>query len=124
MTLPILLGGLNCRGRGIADFYAHSLENRPTTEWEPMETHEKCVARLCRLFLRRIDARLASWGEPLGRWHDLGKYLREFRKKIESGESIPSDLEFNRRYAFFTRMLFSVLVDADRLATAEFYAKA
>ncbi|MGQ9576962.1 MAG: CRISPR-associated endonuclease Cas3'' [Thermoguttaceae bacterium] len=27
-----------------------------------------------------------------------------------------------RSYAFFTRVLFSVLVDADRLATAEFYA--
>ena len=37
----------------------------------------------------------------------------------------PASVEIGRRsYAFFTRMLFSALVDADRLATTEFYARA
>lgn len=193
--------------------YAHSLENRPKSDWETMAAHEELVAWHCRQFLRRIDPVWEPWGTLLGHWHDLGKYDPEFQAKlegertqvdhaaigallaakrgkaalpaafviaghhtglanfVENGDGydvsrtplrqrlkdsskrfdaispgIPETLsnlsaptpalplwldapgvpaeQKSRQFTFFTRMLFSALVDADRLATAEFYSRA
>jgi CRISPR-associated endonuclease/helicase Cas3 len=61
-------------------FYAHSRENRPESEWEPLEDH-----------LRRVEERAAvhadafgsaPWGALLGRLHDLGKYLLAFQARL------------------------------------------
>lgn len=63
-------------------YYAHSLEGRPKSEWETMAAHEERVAKRCREFLTRIHPDLGSWGDLLGRWHDLGKYSSEFQAYI------------------------------------------
>jgi CRISPR-associated endonuclease/helicase Cas3 len=200
----------------MAQFYAHTLENHPESEWETMAEHEERVRRYCRCLLGRIDPGLVPWADLLGSWHDLGKYLPAFQKKLRladprrarvehsalgavmacrlgqrvgipaafaiaghhtglANESANDPQEFprvariplqqrlrdakgdldgllpvisgplvnlpapalprwlfdtasreagKRSYAFFIRMLFSALVDADRLASAEFEAKA
>ena len=64
--------------------YAHSLPDRPVTEWEPMSHHEQAVAELCAKFLGRINPTFAPWGEILGRWHDLGKYSQAFQDYLKS----------------------------------------
>ena len=69
-------------------FYAHSLENQLPEKWETMEQHEQRVAELCSKFLARIHPNLAPWGNLLGRWHDLGKYSREFQKYLCDANNI------------------------------------
>lgn len=64
-------------------YYAHTLENRPETEWELMSDHERNVAQLCRNFLARVDPRLGDCGELLGLWHDLGKYSDSFQAYLK-----------------------------------------
>ena len=68
-----------------AQYYAHSLEQRPTAEWEPLEIHLRLVAALARDFAASFGA--AEWGELAGLWHDLGKYREDFQRRLE-GEQI------------------------------------
>ena len=63
--------------------YAHTLDGRPETDWELLSDHEQNVATLCSDFLSRIHPDLAPWGKVLGRWHDLGKYSREFQEYLQ-----------------------------------------
>jgi CRISPR-associated endonuclease/helicase Cas3 len=64
--------------------YAHSRENRPESEWEPLIDH-----------LRQVELRAAGhaaafqsapWGALAGRWHDLGKYLPEFLARLRGSQ--------------------------------------
>lgn len=71
--------------------YAHSLEGQPPEQWETMQQHEDLVANYCRKFLTRIDPSLEPWGDLLGRWHDLGKYSKEFQSYIRAANGIESD---------------------------------
>jgi CRISPR-associated endonuclease/helicase Cas3 len=64
--------------------YAHTLENRPESEWELMSVHEQNVARLCSEFLGRIHPCLAACGEMFGLWHDIGKYSKSFQAYLKS----------------------------------------
>ncbi len=67
-----------------ATHYAHSLPDRPIDEWESMQQHENAVANRCQMFAEQIGPGLGSWGEILGKWHDLGKYSEAFQKYIRS----------------------------------------
>jgi len=68
--------------------YAHSYPGTDDkTKWETMSQHEQQVASRCRLFLARIHEDLGDWGNVLGRWHDLGKYLPDFQRRL-TGDAV------------------------------------
>ncbi|MEZ6128330.1 MAG: CRISPR-associated helicase Cas3' [Planctomycetaceae bacterium] len=183
-------------------FYAHSVKDRPKTDWELLKTHLEAVAVMAAEFSRRFGAE--EWGRFIGTVHDAGKYRPEFQRRLEDDrihaphaapgaaifarnklalpaafviaghhtglanfqdsshgptplvEAIRSNTDvarqitetmqadwripdvpqlpqwitscsdksqLSRRLAFLTRMLFSALVDADRLETDSFYAR-
>jgi len=54
-------------------FYAHSKEGKPPSEWQPLDQHLKNVAELARKFADDFGA--GDWGYLAGLWHDLGEYF-------------------------------------------------
>lgn len=71
--------------------YAHSLEARPTTDWEPLEHHLRDVAKLASQYAAAFKA--ADWGELLGWWHDVGKYSAEFQAYLKFENGFEAHLE-------------------------------
>jgi len=70
------------------DFYAHSLEGRPPSEWQPLDEHLKKVAEKAAAFAAAFDS--SSWGKLVGSNHDIGKgtlqwqaYLRRVNNVID-----------------------------------------
>jgi CRISPR-associated endonuclease/helicase Cas3 len=63
----------------MTNLYAHSAPDHPDdcSKWEPLETHLNEVAEQAGQFAAAFGAK--KWGELAGRWHDLGKYSREFK---------------------------------------------
>ena len=51
------------------DYYAHSKEGRPPSEWQPLEEHLKNVAGMVRSFADIFGA--GDWAYLAGLWHDL-----------------------------------------------------
>ena len=66
-----------------ARFYAHSLENRPTSEWQLLEDHLRSVGERAGAFARAFCAE--DWACQAGRWHDLGKYSAAFQDYLKVG---------------------------------------
>jgi CRISPR-associated endonuclease/helicase Cas3 len=58
-------------------YYAHSVEGKPTSEWQPLDEHLKNVAEKARSFAEAFGA--GDWGCLAGLWHDIGKYSKEFQ---------------------------------------------
>lgn len=71
--------------------YAHSLPDRPESDWEPLIDHLDRVADRAREFASTFDA--ADWGELAGRWHDLGKYSQPFQNYLKSENGLEAHLE-------------------------------
>ncbi len=71
--------------------YAHSLEGRPLTHWEPLEVHLREVALLAARFAAGFEAQ--PWGELVGRWHDLGKYSAAFQAFLREANGFEAHLE-------------------------------
>jgi CRISPR-associated endonuclease/helicase Cas3 len=67
------------------EFYAHSLEDRPKSEWERLADHLDKVGSTAATFANAFDAR--SWGDLIGRSHDLGKMSSEFQSYIQGPQS-------------------------------------
>lgn len=61
-------------------FYAHSLPDRPESDWEPLDEHLRNVAQRGGEFAATFGA--AEFGRLAGLWHDLGKYLASFQNKL------------------------------------------
>lgn len=59
------------------DYYAHSLEGKPSSEWHSLEAHLRSVAVLARQFAEPFGS--GDWAYLAGLWHDLGKYSEVFR---------------------------------------------
>ena len=57
-------------------YYAHSLEGKPPSEWQPLEEHLKNVAEMARSFADAFGA--GDWGYLAGLWHDLGREINGF----------------------------------------------
>lgn len=174
-------------------FYAHSLEGRPTEDWQLLEDHLSNVGKIAGAFAAAFNAQ--DWGGCAGVLHDAGKASTDFQRRlrgsnqrvdhssygarlakekagqlglllsyviaghhggIPDGGEQPGQLHFRLRHgtvpedikldtadsckenlkfpfklkrergsfslSFFTRMLFSCLVDADFLDTEKFCA--
>ena len=49
------------------NYYAHSLEGRPTKEWQPLEEHLENVAKLAAEFAEPFGGE--EWARIAGLWH-------------------------------------------------------
>ncbi|MDP8236120.1 MAG: CRISPR-associated helicase Cas3' [Candidatus Erginobacter occultus] len=77
-------------------YLAHSLPDRPESEWQPINAHLKNVALLTAEFAEDFHA--SELGYLAGLWHDLGKYSREFQDYLRraseaSAESLPGKVD-------------------------------
>lgn len=72
-------------------YYAHSLEGKPPSEWQPLEEHLKNVAELAKEFA--TDFGSGDWAYVAGLWHDIGKYSCEFQKKLNIPEGSEAHIE-------------------------------
>ena len=63
-------------------FYAHSIPDRPCSEWQPLKEHLSAVAEMARGFSEPFG--LGDWAYLAGLWHDLGKYSKEFQERVGS----------------------------------------
>ena len=57
-------------------YYAHTLDGKPPSDWQPLEEHLKNVAEMARLFADAFHA--GDWGYLAGLWHDLGRKINGF----------------------------------------------
>lgn len=62
------------------EYFARSLEGRPTQEWQKLDVHLKNVADLARQFAESFGA--GTWAELAGLWHDIGKYSPQFQNRL------------------------------------------
>jgi len=72
-------------------YYAHSLEGKPPSDWQPLEEHLKNVAEMARSFAKTFGA--GEWGYLAGLWHDIGKYSDEFQQKLSVQEGSDAHIE-------------------------------
>lgn len=54
-----------------SEFYAHSIEGRPQSEWQKLEDHLRNTAELAGEFAKSFCEK--QWAYLAGLWHDLGK---------------------------------------------------
>jgi CRISPR-associated endonuclease/helicase Cas3 len=72
-------------------YYAHSLEGRPPSEWQPLDEHLKNVAEMAADFARPFGG--DEWAYFAGLWHDIGKYSDEFQKMLGAEEGSDAHIE-------------------------------
>ncbi len=64
--------------------YAHSLQDRSESAWEPLERHLAEVADLAAGMAAAFAA--AEWGRAAGLWHDAGKARPEFQARLRGAQ--------------------------------------
>lgn len=72
-------------------YYAHSLEGKPPSEWQPLDEHLNKVAEMSKSFAESFGA--GEWGYLAGLWHDVGKYSDAFQAKLIDENGIEAHLE-------------------------------
>lgn len=66
-------------------YYAHTVEGKPPSEWQKLEDHLRRTAENAREFASQFGA--GDWAYLVGLWHDLGKYSNEFQHYLGSVSS-------------------------------------
>ena len=68
----------------MTEYYAHSLEGKPPSEWQRLDEHLNNVAVMARSFAEKFDCgALSFW---LGLLHDIGKINLCFQSHIKAME--------------------------------------
>ena len=67
-------------------YYAHSLEGKPPSDWQPLEEHLQNVAKIAAKFADYFCA--SEWGSILGGYHDLGKVTRPWQAYLRHANNI------------------------------------
>ena len=62
------------------EYYAHSVEGKPTSEWHRLHDHLLNVASLAKQFAGAFNS--GDWAYLAGLWHDLGKYTADFQGSL------------------------------------------
>ena len=57
-------------------YYAHSLDGKALSDWQPLEEHLKNVVEMDRSFANTFNA--GDWCYLAGLWHDLGREINGF----------------------------------------------
>lgn len=70
------------------EYYAHSLDGKPKSQWQTIEAHLKNVAESALSFAADFNA--GEWAYLAGLWHDIGKYSAEFQRRINSEDDVHS----------------------------------
>jgi CRISPR-associated endonuclease/helicase Cas3 len=71
------------------DAYAHTREGFPPSSWEPLSDHLEKVSQTSADFADAFGGR--SWGDVLGRCHDLGKLSDDFQEYLRDSRRKSSD---------------------------------
>ncbi|MGE4528200.1 MAG: CRISPR-associated endonuclease Cas3'' [Rhodospirillaceae bacterium] len=69
-------------------FYAHSLQDRPEADWEPLAHHLRRTSALAGVLAAPFGGR--NWGRAAGLLHDAGKYRAAFQARIR-GSGLPAE---------------------------------
>jgi len=72
-------------------YYAHSLDGKPPSGWQPLEEHLKNVAEMARSFADDFGA--GDWGYLAGLWHDIGKYSDDFQRMLRAKDGGDAHIE-------------------------------
>lgn len=76
-------------------FYAHSLPDRPSSEWQPLQDHLKNVAKKAAEFAEPFGGK--EWAYLAGRNHDLGKATLAWQAWLRKVNGVID--EFSSHYA-------------------------
>jgi CRISPR-associated endonuclease/helicase Cas3 len=76
------------------NYYAHSKENEPPENWQPLEEHLKNVADMAGQFA--VFFKSGSWGKIAGENHDIGKGLEEWQAWLRRVNEVED--EFSKHY--------------------------
>jgi len=60
----------------MTEYYAHSLEGKPPSEWQRLDEHLNNVAEMARAFAEPFGGE--QWAYLAGLWHDLGREINGF----------------------------------------------
>lgn len=75
------------------DFFAHSRENAPMTEWQTLRSHSKAVAELSEAFADSFAS--GKHGRLEGETHDTGKARSAFQSYLRRCNGVEdADLDF------------------------------
>lgn len=66
--------------------YAHSGNKSDKSDWQPLPDHLKKVGHIAAENARYFDAAMLT--ENAGLLHDIGKYTKEFQKRLEGGNRV------------------------------------
>lgn len=72
-------------------YFAHSLEGRPASDWQTLETHLFNTAELAGQMAKEIGC--YGWGYLAGLWHDLGKFSPTFQRYIRTTGASEAGIE-------------------------------